>query len=164
MTPVWLLDVDGVLNARKPGWGAKPQWGYAVAKGEEWKITFAPALIRRIRALNATGLVEIRWCTTWCLAIGEIQRIMSLPPFRRVAFTETPGLQEAHEEKADAALRVLEEGRRLIWTDDEAIPATGAVREELDAAGSLLIVPSPGRGLQPEHLDAITAFIGQGDA
>jgi len=40
---------------------------------------------------------------------------------------------------------VLADGRRLIWTDDEALPKPGETRDELTAGGlALLIAPRPG--------------------
>jgi hypothetical protein len=52
----------------------------------------------------------------------------------------------------------------LIWTDDVAIPTSGPVRDELTAAGrALLIAPIPSRGLQPEDLEAIDAFLAAND-
>lgn len=64
--PVWLLDVDGVINASRPGWGAAPHHGTATAAGMSFRIRWAPALAKRIRALHESGRVEIRWCSTWC--------------------------------------------------------------------------------------------------
>ncbi|HYY11923.1 MAG TPA: hypothetical protein VE781_13375 [Kineosporiaceae bacterium] len=63
--------------------------------------------------------------------------------------------------KRAAAERTLAEGRRLVWTDDDAIPEAWLAREDL-AGRALLVAPRPGRGLQPEHLDLIEAFVGVG--
>ncbi|GAB7036225.1 MULTISPECIES: hypothetical protein [Catenuloplanes] len=52
-------------------------------------------------------------------------------------------------------------GRRLIWTDDEALPPPGAARDALTADGrAMLVAPDSRRGLQPADLDAIEAFAG----
>ena len=52
------------------------------------------------------------------------------------------------------------EDRRLIWTDDVVTPTSGPEYEALTANGrGLLIRPATRRGLQPNHLDAIEAFI-----
>ena len=54
---------------------------------------------------------------------------------------------------------MLAEGRRLIWTDDEALPPPGPERDELTTDNrALLIAPRPARGLQPEDLDHIERF------
>jgi hypothetical protein len=55
---------------------------------------------------------------------------------------------------------VVRGGRRLVWTDDDAIPIGGEFVDELGAAGALLIRPAKNRGLQPADMDAIEAFVG----
>lgn len=65
---VWLLDVDGGINANRPGWNGPSR------KSQVWSDTdqmsyfarWAPALIDRIRPLHESGAVAVRWCTTWC--------------------------------------------------------------------------------------------------
>lgn len=157
---VWLLDVDGVLNARRPGWGGPPRRGYASSEGVSWPIRWAPALIARIHALHRLGSVDIRWCSTWCADADELERLFGLPRLER-AFTEPvrPG-EEADAVKLAAAYAVLDSGVPLVWTDDVAIPASGPAYDRLVAEGrTLLIAPDPGRGLQPGHLDAIEEFV-----
>jgi hypothetical protein len=62
--------------------------------------------------------------------------------------------------KHSAAEAVLADGRPLIWTDDEALPAPGPGRDRLLVDGrALLIAPRSHRGLQPEDLDEIEAFV-----
>lgn len=152
--PVWLLDVDGVINANRPGWGAAPRRGYAYADGVQWRIRWAPALIGRIRGIHIAGLAEVTWCTTWCSWAEQLERLFGLPPLPRAAVSagvHAPG------EKLAAACEVLTGGRRLIWTDD-----TEAHEGSLPAGvpdRALLIAPDDRRGLQPEHLDQIDAFL-----
>ncbi|GGL41836.1 hypothetical protein GCM10014719_48880 [Planomonospora parontospora subsp. antibiotica] len=62
--PVWLLDVDGVINVARPGWGDAPRSGTAYSGGGAYRMRWAPALIDRIRALHRAGGVEIRWCSS----------------------------------------------------------------------------------------------------
>lgn len=161
--PVWLLDVDGVLNAVRPGWDAPPRSGTAYSGGRPFRIRWAPALVSRIRELHSRGLVEIRWCSTWCSDADQIERLLGLPRLDR-AWHHELSAQAAAVAKLNAAREVLDQGRRLIWTDDEAIPASGPLRDELTATGrALLIAPIPSRGLQPEDLDSIDAFLSSGD-
>lgn len=155
---VWLLDVDGVINATKPGWGAAPHKGTAYAEGREWTMRWAPALLDRIHKLRATGLVEVRWCTTWCAYADQLERLWRLPPLGR-AFTDPINGTAAAMAKLAAARQVLDEGRRLIWTDDTETPTDGPLYDELTTTGrALLIAPSGRRGLQPEDMDAIEQF------
>lgn len=157
--PVWLLDVDGVINANKPGWSAPPRRATAYADGIGWKMRWAPALIDRIRALHASGRVEIRWATTWCAYADQLERMWRLPPLDR-AFNEPINGRAAGIAKLAAARAVLTEGRRLIWTDDVEVPEPDwPLYDELTAEGrALLIRPRGNRGLQPEDMDAIEAF------
>jgi hypothetical protein len=160
--PVWLLDVDGVLNVARPGWSEAPHRGEALADGAWWPMRWAPALIQRIARLHASGLAEVRWCSTWCPWADQLETLFGLPRLAAALTTEeatSPGLPRAAA-KAAAAFRVLDaEGRRLIWTDDDAIPH-GEARLTLTAGGrSLLIEPDSARGLQPADLDEIEAWI-----
>lgn len=50
--PVWLLDVDGVINATRPGWGSPPRQASVYADGDDWPMRWAPALIDAARSRN----------------------------------------------------------------------------------------------------------------
>jgi hypothetical protein len=153
--PVWLLDVDGVINVKRPGWGAAPFHGQAHALGVVWRLRWAPALTARIRRLHRDGVLEVRWCSTWCAWPAEIERVLRMPGLDR-AFGDVP---DASVAKLAAARAVLLGGRRLVWTDDDEVPEPGPLHDELTAGGrALLIRPDPRRGLTPEDLDAIEAF------
>ncbi len=163
LRPVWLLDVDGVLNARKPGWGAAPTrrqvWSSAVRR--EFTVYFAPALMKRLRDLHRTGRVEIRWCTTWCGDTTVLEQAFCLPEFT-TAWTEYRNGCEGVNAKQAAARAFLAEGRPLIWADDTEVPLESwPLHDELMSAGPdvLLIRPDDRFGLQPRHLDAIEQFI-----
>ncbi|GIE88779.1 HAD domain-containing protein [Actinoplanes regularis] len=157
MRPVWLLDVDGVLNANRPGWGAAPRRGYAHAGGFRYTMRWAPALLDRIRALHRTGTVEIRWCTTWCGHADQLERLFGLPHFEP-CWLDNLNPREAATAKLAAARQVVASGHPLIWTDDADI--SPSAHDELSGLDRvLLITPKPNRGLQPEHLDAIETFV-----
>jgi hypothetical protein len=152
---VWLLDVDGVINVRKPGWHAAPHHGRAFAEGTAWPMRWAPALTARIRRLHSSGVVEVRWCSTWCAWSDQLERLFRLPALA-CAFTTTV---DAPAAKLAAARAVLAGGDHLIWTDDDEVPAGGPLLDELTATGrALLIRPDARRGLTPAHLDEIEAF------
>jgi hypothetical protein len=160
--PVWLLDVDGVINANRPGWGAAPTqrqvWSNHI--GREFRVRFAPELIRRIRNIHRAGQVEIRWCTTWCGDTAVLEQAFTLPELG-TSWTDYCNGYVAKEAKLAAAEDVLAEGRKLIWTDDtEAPDESSDLHRALTADGqALLIRPDERTGLQPEHLDTIEAFI-----
>jgi hypothetical protein len=160
--PVWLLDVDGVLNASRAGWSAAPNSVGVWAYGERFRLRFSPQLVDRIAALHRERIVEIRWATSWVGRTDSVSTALGLPQFPD-AFTyagsRPPSPGNTLLAKTRAAHDVITiEGRRLIWTDDDAIPRIGPYRAALDAAGALLIAPKPNRGLRPEHLDQIEAY------
>jgi hypothetical protein len=160
MVPVWLLDVDGVINVTRPGWSAPPHRAHTYAGGVEWRIRWAPALVDRIRAFHTSGMVEVRWCSTWCPQAGQLERLFHLPTLGcALDVNPVPPSPENWVLKLNAAWAVLAECRALIWTDDDAIPGEGPARDELEATGrALLIAPKSNRGLQPEDLNAIEEF------
>jgi hypothetical protein len=145
------LDVDGVINTRRPLWGDSLRRGTAHSDGVDWPIRWAPALTTRIRGLSDAGLVEVRWCSTWCPDAAVLERLFDLPPFGRALTLTGPDTDAL---KLAAARQVLAAGRRLVWTDDTAVPATGPT-----AGGrALLIRPHPRRGLRPRDLARIESF------
>lgn len=164
--PVWLLDVDGVLNAHRPGWGGSFAEGAARAGGGQFWIRWSPELVRRLVAIHGTGTVEVRWATTWVPWIVEIEHLLGLPSWS-VAWdgphegAGTPAVPTPLR-KVRTALQVVElERRPLIWTDDDAIPTRGPEHARIVTADvpCLLIRPASRAGLQPTDLDAIEAFL-----
>lgn len=158
--PVWLLDVDGVLNADQPGWTWRPRQGIARVNGQKFTITWAPELVDRIWDLHRSGRVEIRWATTWCDVVSEIENLLKLPQFPCES-VPMQGLTQVS--KINAAIGVIESNRPLIWTDDDAIPVRGFPgwdsRFRHPPAGRLLIAPDQNEGLQPEHMDLIEKYL-----
>lgn len=157
--PVWLLDIDGVINANKPGWGEAPRR----IRCAGFVIRWAPKLIVRIREIHREGVAEIWWATTWCgfpEQIDELSRQIGVQ-FKR-AFTDRPQSKTWAELKAEAAVEVLAAGRRLIWTDDDEVPVAPGFYPPIAKAAAdglaLLIAPKSNRGLQPSHLDQIAEF------
>lgn len=171
--PVWLLDVDGVLEGSRPGWHAVPRRDrLRLADGTELRYTWAPALVERINRVHRGGAVEIRWATSWItpgairdVAVHELAALFGLPTGLPLAW-QLPAAQlspgQVLAAKRRAAIGVVRAGRRLVWTDDNAIPRLGPHRAELDKAGALLIAPSVRTGLLPEHLDHIEAYLAAG--
>ncbi len=161
---MWLLDVDGVLNAARPGWGEAADQGPAFVGGIAYTLRWAPPLIQRIGSVLRSGAVEGRWATTWVDNIMQVERLLRLPPMQ-TAFRDLECPEDARrtsELKLCAAFNVVEHERRpLIWTDDDAIPLGGPDRERLLAAGVpvLLLAPGSAHGLQPEDLADIDDFL-----
>lgn len=147
--------MDGVINASRPGWSAAPYSGTAYAKGHSWRMHWSPQLIKRIRQVHDTGLVEILWATSWCGYTDQLEELFKLPALRSALPTEM-----SYRTKCEAAEAVIKSGKKLIWTDDEVVPLFGHLYDILTAENkSLLIRPKANRGLRPEHLDRIDQFV-----
>ncbi|SCL33049.1 hypothetical protein GA0074692_3478 [Micromonospora pallida] len=160
LPPIWLLDVDGVLNVTSPAWGGVPDRHqvWSAADSYAYRFCWAPGLIDRIHDLHRDGVVEVVWCTTWCAEADLLERLWALPALRR-AFTAPFRDAEASAAKLAAARQVLADGRRLVWTDDLEVPTGGPVYDELTAHGrALLIRPATSHGLRRRHLNEIEIF------
>jgi len=176
---VWLLDVDGVLNATRRGRDTSvwPTWrtGRARASGVTWPITWAPPVTQAIRRVHAAGRTDIRWLTTWLeeanYSLGPLLGLPALPVL------DEP--EDAHAARAPhgflgsragastdwwkltAARRLLDPqpARPLVWTDDDLAWEDGArAWVESRSGPTLLIAPDTDTGLAPEHIAAIEEF------
>lgn len=181
-TPVLLLDVDGVINActRKPDPNAWEHWqtGEAAASGRVWPITWSPEVVKFLTALHDSGQVEIRWHTTWQQDAQRIADLTGLPKFPVAHAPEfLAGSQEAAAAiledrrpvwwKLPAAERVVaEEGRPLIWIDDDIsdeLWRVGGMAYQIGTvdAPALLVCPNARTGLAPKHLRAMSSFLAE---
>jgi hypothetical protein len=169
--PVWLLDIDGVVNAASRtfpthAWPKETWQGVEVEdeEGVTWPIKAARPVVDFIKAVHESGRAEIRWHTTWQGHALHVGRRLGLPDF---------GVQEAPEWKEQAgteawwkvpaARRVIaEEGRDLVWTDDDADrELSRGERAGLMGLGRLLIVcPQFATGLCRKHLRTIDRLLG----
>lgn len=158
--PVWLLDVDGVINCKSPRWRDDEITYRVMVDGQRYRMRWAPELINNIRILHTSGAVDIRWCSTWCAYADRLERLWQLPPLGR-AFDEHMSGRHTAMAKLTAAKQVLADGHRLIWTDDTETPREGSkLHTELTKDGrSLLIVPDECYGLRSAHIDTIKTFI-----
>ncbi len=162
--PVLLLDIDGVINVRPHigGWDRPP-----VRIKAGFPVYLELRVVDRLRDIHVRGLAEVRWCTTWCghPALDILERILAVRFLR--AFGDRPMNKTWGDLKVEAALAVLEEGRQLIWVDDDEVDAGRrlypAIAQAADDGRALLVQPDSERGLQPEALDAIEAFAARPD-
>lgn len=177
--PVWLLDIDGVLNAavgpgRPPtqAW-PKDQWidtsadaiDRGRAKPRTWRILAAKPVVDFIRSVHESGRAEIRWHTTWQDLAREVSQALKLPEF---AVQDAPEFWAIEEElrrdrwwKLPAVWRVLTDGRRVLWTDDDAEhDLKPQQKATLAAAGCHIVSPNPMTGLCKRHLREIDEYLG----
>jgi len=177
--PVWLLDVDGVINACTPKpdpsiW-AQDMWreGKAAADNGTFTIRWSTSVVDFIREVAESGRAEVRWHTTWQHHAAAIEELTGLPS---LAVAEAPEFDSpsAYAAKAIADGRpdwwklptaervVRDECRPLIWTDDDI--TSGLWRYDVDAglrafAPALLVSPNERTGLTPKHLRLIGDFL-----
>jgi hypothetical protein len=177
--PVWLLDIDGVVNAISvdphPAVWPAGCWvrAEATCTGVEWPLLAAGPVLDFVRAVHREGRAEIRWHTTWQHEAAGVSRALDLPEFPvqaapefRSSFQAVGGAAPVGATwwKLPAAERVVaEEGRALLWTDDDAeFQLDGWTGEEhaLRRTPSVLIVaPRTHVGLAPQDLLAMDAFL-----
>lgn len=171
--PVWLLDIDGVLNATSRSVPSHiwPRYTWrqfsAMGNSREWTLRVAQPVVDFVQEMHDSGLVEIRWHTTWQHAAQNVAKELDLPEFpvheapeyNSTAWTySVQGLWW----KLPPAWRVIgEEKRPLIWTDDDISFLTNKEQlAALKAAGRVLLVePSSTEGLVQKHLTKIREFI-----
>jgi hypothetical protein len=157
--PVLLLDVDGVINGHPDHAG----WQSPAVRLPVGPVYYEPAAVDRIRRLHTAGHAEIRWATTWCGYPDELARLgrlleLDLPS----AFGDRPDHKTWGDLKLEAALAVLDDGRPLIWVDDEEAAAARqlfpAIARAERLGRALLVTPVSEHGLRPHHLDSIEVF------
>jgi hypothetical protein len=175
---VWLLDVDGVLNATRRGRDESvwPTWrtGRARASGISWSITWAPPVVQAIRRIHAAGRTDIRWLTTWLEEANDsLGRLLGLPVLPVLDEPDGAGAPRGPHGflgvrgeptgwwKLEAARRLLDPqpDRPLVWTDDDLAREDGArAWAERRSGPTLLIAPDTDTGLAPDHVAAIEEF------
>jgi hypothetical protein len=167
--PVWLLDIDGVVNPavgpnRPPShvWPV-PEWVEARAAG--LRVLAARPVLDFIRSAHKTGRAEIRWHTSWQERAGEFGYALGLPAF---PVQEAPEYHRRDDRgrvgdswwKLPTVWRLLAEGRRALWTDDDAsMDLRPEQRATLGAAGCHVISPDPVAGLCRRHLRMIDEYL-----
>jgi len=153
MKPIWLLDVDGVIN--KINW---PQpgdsTGIADSFGSSFNITWRQGVVDFITGVHLSGDAEVQWCSTWCQDAPAMESCLQMPELPLAFDIEGENYYSIKSAKRRAAASVIEAGIPLIWTDDEAIPY------EFPRLDNVLIIePDPYYGLTDIHLTRIASFI-----
>lgn len=177
--PVWLLDVDGVLNAvaKRPDPSVWPRSAWSRHVVRQWPLLVAEPVLAFVRAVHAVGAAEIRWHTTWqhdafelAVKVGLPEfPVLDCPEFHAPSVAPYGGSSVSGSDwwKLPGALRVVgDEGRKLVWTDDDL--EVEARRDALgglplgvaDGGRSLLVSPRMRLGLTPKHLREIAGFLG----
>lgn len=147
--PVWFLDVDGVVSP----FGVGDQWDEAhlyPGQSSDLTVPYRRHVVDTITRLHTTGVVEVRWLTTWDADLLTAWHDVGLGPFE----VATPAKGRRRWWKADTVARFLSDHphRRAVWTDDDLTPARlrGFDRNRLYA-----FAPSRSVGLTDEQLARI---------
>lgn len=175
--PVWLLDIDGVINAIRHQ-GAKPplhvwpqhQWidTEAIATGgETWRILAAKPVVDFIATVHEGGLAEVRWHTTWQESAANVAQALGLPEFPVQPAPSfdmsawTNGVRQGGVWwKVPVVYEVVKECRPVIWTDDDILEQTTREQRRLMAEVPFLVVnPDTYTGLTLKHLQQIRHFL-----
>lgn len=159
--PLWLLDVDGVINAVCH---SVPD-GYERRVINGFKITWPVEIVARMKQLHETSAAEIRWLTTWCEdAANMIAPALGLPLDCVVEGSDDHKARLSGWWKSYAAKRLsdADPDRALIWTDDDLTDAErkGEVDWLRERTGpTLAIAPDWRCGLTPKLMRRIESFI-----
>jgi hypothetical protein len=183
--PVWLLDIDGVLNAicDDPDDAVWPldQWvrAEATCAGVQWPLLAALPVLHFVRRIHEAGLAEIRWHTTWQHEATGVARALDLPDFPVEPCPEFTGQGQRvggaaptgpRWWKLAAAERIIDGGRSLLWTDDDAdnqlrqhgdspLSPDGEQEDPTRVPTVLIICPRPNEGMTAAHLSQIAEFL-----
>lgn len=170
LTPVWFLDVDGVINSvgqPKPKHGRHELVDVQTSNGRSYGIRYFPHLIARINDLHHSGLVDVVWLTTWnddapqrlAPAVG-LDDFPVLPDPQRPDWTSHPYAHDRTWWKYGLVLEHLAAtpDRPVVWTDDDLDRRTKNDLRARHRGPAKLITPMPVPGLVDEHLDFIEAF------
>lgn len=163
--PVWLLDVDGVINVvnrKELVAGSDLESGVALDPDQiGWKILWHTTIIDRINALS--DVLDIHWLTTWkSHAQSQIAPLVGLNRFPVLPETSPRPNNTVWWKRTQVAVwqNTAQYKRPLVWTDDELYDwAADTKWAQRQFPGSLIIGPKEKVGLTHEHLDQIEAWV-----
>lgn len=172
---IWLLDLDGVVNAvparisdPPPTCWPEDQWIRAEVKNSHsdtaWPILAATPVLDFITNIHTLGLAEIRWHTTWQEEANLVSDAVGLPHFEVEHAPEYQGWTRggARWWKVPAVKRVSLRNRGfVVWTDDDAAFPTLQKQDRLSLRneGVLIVAPSGAKGLTQSNLDKIQYYL-----
>ncbi len=173
MKPIWLLDIDGVLNATsmKLPTHIYPTAAWTRQHVDGFQITAAKPVLDLLCKVHEEGLAEIRWHTTWQDRAPDVGAAFGLPEFDVQWTDEWPDSGEKAAQrimagypnwwKHPAVYRLVASGRKVLWTDDDIFGSLPAVhRQNLKKIGKVRMVsPTSLYGLQPGELRLISKFL-----
>lgn len=160
--PLWLMDVDGVLNSFGPPAGYVPDPKFRTfMSGNGYSITYDTTILKRLADLHTQERVEIRWLTTWGEeADAHLAEEFGLPRGLKVEAT-MPFREKDGWWKLVAAMAAYERGDRIVWTDDDIIYEFDAQRWLTGADPKQIVwfAPDTHIGITHEFIDRVEAWL-----
>ncbi|GAA4780905.1 HAD domain-containing protein [Citricoccus nitrophenolicus] len=163
------LDIDGTLlplpNEGDPLPPEQGGWrgGYSILAYGSMPIPYAPELIDRLNALEASGRVRFHWSTSWQPHLSkDVAELLGLDGVGWPALVPKQGQALAYSWKL-AAIARDQAGRRpagkFVWLDDDTYRSSAA-REWVEQVGGHWISPPPASGILPAHVELIERLAG----
>lgn len=176
MSPLWLLDFDGVVNAisRRGDRNVWDDWEAAevtVATGESFPLLWSPSVVGVINEAVDAG-VEVVWLTTWRDETQLLPKVIDGLPdlmwWDEEDLTRAGhGLDPLHtlnqRWKSQVARALVPDGAPLLWTDDNL--DLGILRSDdrdwlrRRPGGSTVITPHETIGLSKKNIRDIREWI-----
>ncbi|AXT85120.1 hypothetical protein C6I20_07955 [Aeromicrobium sp. A1-2] len=154
-TPIWFLDIDGVVNAAGIDLPTHLTRTEATTAGTTWPIHYSSEIVDFINMVHRGGLAEIRWLTTW----GPDARTSFAPAVGLDDFTAYEMYDSEGWWKAEiVAACIARESRPIIWTDDDITEIQAAWLHDSVSSPSLAISPCTESGLRSIDLRRIAGF------
>lgn len=154
---LWLMDVDGVLNAVN----YEPLPDQRRERLNGFDITWTPAITDRIATLHSEGLVEVRWLTTWAEDANEhISPALGWPEDLLVVASPYDASRTAWW-KLSYVMDLAVDEQLIVWTDDDIVGDADArtwLKQE-DAGNVFTICPDTRVGLTVEDVDRVEAWL-----
>jgi hypothetical protein len=169
MKPLWLLDIDGVVNAvpfildDTPNTWPENSWIRKDVSNEfgTWPILAAKPVLDFITEIHESGLAEIRWHSSWQEDSLDVGDALGLPTFHIQPCLEAMKNEKFGWWKLHTVLRELADDRTVLWTDDDInVEIPGKTLDMLGSTvGFKVVVPASATGLTPNDLVDIIYFL-----
>lgn len=155
---IWLLDIDGVINAMN----LDPNEGYksVIAKSylDDFTINYNPVIIDAIN--NISEKVSVVWCTTWGQeAVSVITPLLGLKTFEVTSpcsYYEDASIGDSWW-KFNRFKASIELGYKVLWTDDDV--NNKLLKRHPKRNSQFILRPDYRTGLTMNDIEDIRAWI-----
>lgn len=163
------LDVDGVINAysRKHGevhpnddWTYSRRFAVSAGTGVQYKMFFAPDMIRVLNALIDGGHIQPFWLTTWWETANSklVEKFGIHGPFPTLEDDRTDASFFGWKQTHVADMLRQDPSMPAIWIDDDLRTYPERQGQFSSPQRLLRIAPEPHFGISARDLDRVIAF------